>query len=99
MDPSPIKNIARQPCGCTLTEYMSGRRTFAPCIPCGLMRAGHALAEAAVCSAWQFRRLRAALLEAGNALAAVATTINTAADELQQKQQMDAAIRAKLEDA
>lgn len=69
---SRVKNTKTEPCGCTLTEYVSGRRTYSPCVPCGLMRAGHALAEAA---GWRFWRRRAALLAAGNALAAVATTI------------------------
>ena len=53
------------------------------------MRAGHALAEAA---GWRFWRRRAALLDAGNALAAVATTINNAADEMQRQQNVNKAL-------
>lgn len=76
---STIENIDRKPCGCVLTEFHGGRKLFAPCIPCGLMRAGYALAQAGnTCLPWRRRR---ALLEAGNALAAVATTIKAAAHQ------------------
>ena len=75
-DPSPVKNIERKPCGCVLTKFMSGRNTYEPCVSCGLMRAGWMLSKA---QRW-FRRGRF-LLEAGNALAAVATTIAKAANQ------------------
>ena len=87
-----IKKTDRKPCGCTLTEYDNGRKLFAPCIPCGLMRAGHALARAGT---WWHRRQ--ALREAGNALAAVATTINRAADHAQREQDMAKTIDTVLE--
>ncbi len=72
-----IKNIERKPCGCTFTDYASGRKTYEPCVSCGLMRAGWLLSKA---QRW-FRRGRN-LLEAGNCLAAVATTIAKAANQM-----------------
>jgi hypothetical protein len=74
-----IEKIDRRPCGCTLTDYAGGRKTYEPCVACGLMRAGYQLSVAGtVLFPWRRRR---ALLEAGNALAAVATTIAKAANE------------------
>ncbi len=72
-----IEYLDKRPCGCVMTEYAGGRKTFAPCVACGLMRAGFQLSKAAVALLpWRRRRH---LLDAGNALAAVATTImNTA---------------------
>ena len=83
----PIKELHPEPCGCLVTEYVSGRQTFAPCIPCGLMRAGKALIEA------RWWRRGKALREAGSALAAVATTINRTAAELRQKQAIAEAMK------
>lgn len=77
-DPSVITNLDRRPCGCTLTDYASGRKTYEPCVACGLMRTGYLLSMAA--TAWPWRR-RKHMLDAGNCLAAVATTIAKAASQ------------------
>lgn len=68
--------IERKPCGCTVTEK-DGKKTFAPCIPCGLLEAG------------------AALQRAGQALAAVATTINRATANATMADAVDKATRKK----
>ena len=73
-----IEKIDRKPCGCVLTDYEGGRKTYEPCVACGLFRAGYLLSRAA--TAWPWRR-RKHMLEAGNALAAVATTIAKAAGQ------------------
>jgi hypothetical protein len=72
----PVPTVNRMKCGCAITQYADGRKLFAPCIPCGLFQAGAALIEA---GGWWKRRK--ALQRAGQALAAVATTINKAAEE------------------
>lgn len=87
--PNPIRKYDRKPCGCVVTEFEDGRKQYAPCIPCGLMRAGYALAQAGSCWPWQRRR---ALLEAGNALAAVATTINAQAARMKPVAKVNKAI-------
>jgi hypothetical protein len=74
-DPVPTKNYKQ--CGCAISEYPDGRKLYHPCIPCGLMQAGAALVEAS--NSWWHRRKH--LRMAGAALAAVATTINTAATD------------------
>ena len=60
----------------TVTEK-DGKKTFAPCIPCGLLEAG------------------AALQRAGQALAAVATTINRATANATMADAVDKATRKK----
>ncbi len=76
MESIPASDVERKPCGCTIRTFPNGRKTFAPCIPCGLLQAGHALMKAG--NWWGRKR---ALRMAGGALAAVATTINNAATQ------------------
>ena len=74
MDPNDhiVTNLDRRPCGCVLTEYADGRKIYAPCVACGIMRAGWLLTKAATGWPWARRRH---LMDAGNALAAVSTAI------------------------
>lgn len=71
--PAPITHLDKKPCGCILTEYADGRKIYAPCVACGLMRTAYELEQAgSVRLPWRRRRH---LMAAGNALAAVATAI------------------------
>lgn len=62
--------IKREPCGCATTTLPDGRKLFAPCVPCGLMRAATELSRAR-----RWWRRSSALENAAQALAAVASTI------------------------
>ncbi len=66
----PVKTIQRMPCGCQTQEFDDGRKVYAPCVPCAVVRAAWSLSRA---RRW-WRRGRN-LENAAQALAAMGATL------------------------
>lgn len=90
--PAPPVSLDKKPCGCVTVEYEGGRKIFSPCVPCGLMRVAYELGQAG--TVWRSSRRRNHLIMAGNALAAVATTLTRGA---KQRDMVDVVERALKE--
>lgn len=89
------KNTERHPCGCIVTEE-GGRKTFAPCAPCGLMRAAAMISRSAA-SWWRRGRY---LADAAMALGAVATRIRQDTQRMANASQaVDEALKEASEDS
>lgn len=77
-----VKSVDRQPCGCVKTMFESGRGSYAPCPPCGLFQSAFHIRRAAISMLGFFglfrrRRVAGHLATAADAMAAVATTLQS----------------------